>query len=540
MLNELIKILKELEEVRVVAYADDLCLIVCHPDKDHSINILQEAVDAVMNWAGRHLLALSPTKSETILFTKKRNYPKIVDSAAKIKINGCPVEYERGSVRYLGVWLDRNLNWNEHIKVKVRKTKGLLHKMAGISGDLWGYRPLIGKYCWEGLARPVLSFGCLGWIPSLLKKKTVDTQLTQVQRLGYKLMAFFRRSTPNKGLDMMFNIMPIKYHLLKTAAGSYMRTVQVAPFKREEMQTNVTARKSHRTWVEEFVEDFGLDYLYEPLDTVPLHRKWDKAFHVDMSSMSQSNAMAGKPRFLADINAYTDGSQDRNKDTGQQKTGAGIVIMRGKKMLISNKRWAAFKYKLLDKNTVFQAEVYAVKKLCMILLQQSTIGSEQWVTKDTSIDIYCDSRSAILALNSVFVQSGLVGETIDLLNELAQESKSLTIRWVSSHQGHIGNERADRMARRGRDDPGPPVPDPPKIAKATMKSEFEIATGKLWKIMWNMDPTCRQTKHWFPNGPRPKFAFEILHLPRPVCSQLIHFVTGHNFLRRHTLHSDGP
>ena len=136
-------------------------------------------------------------------------------------------------------------------------------------------------------------------------------------------------------------------------------------------------------------------------------------------------------------------------------------------------------------------------------------------------------------MNSVFVQSGLVGETIDLLNELAQESKSLTIRWVSSHQGHIGNERADRMARRGRDDPGPPVPDPPKIAKATMKSEFEIATGKLWKIMWNMDPTCRQTKHWFPNGPRPKFAFEILHLPRPVCSQLIHFVTGHNFLRRH-------
>ena len=48
-----------------------------------------------------------------------------------------------------------------------------------------------------------------------------------------------------------------------------------------------------------------------------------------------------------------------------------------------------------------------------------------------------------------------------------------------------------------------------------------------------MDPTCRQTKHWFPDGPRPSFAFEILHLPRPVCSQIIHFVTGHNFLRRH-------
>ena len=51
--------------------------------------------------------------------------------------------------------------------------------------------------------------------------------------------------------------------------------------------------------------------------------------------------------------------------------------------------------------------------------------------------------------------------------------------------------------------------------------------------MWNMDPTCRQTKYWLPHGPIPGFAFEILHLPRPICSQMIHFVTSHNFLRRH-------
>ena len=66
-----------------------------------------------------------------------------------------------------------------------------------------------------------------------------------------------------------------------------------------------------------------------------------------------------------------------------------------------------------------------------------------------------------------------------------------------------------------------------------MKSEIDEAAKKLWKVMWNMEPTCRQSKDWFPDGPRPRFAFEILHLPRPLCSQLIHFVTGHNFLRRH-------
>ena len=299
-----------------------------------------------------------------MLFTKKRKYPSIIDSTAKIKINGHPLNYARGAVRYLGVWLDRNLNWNEHIRIKTKKVQGLLHKMAGVSGDLWGYKPLIGKYCWEGLARPILSFGCLGWLPAALRKKTVDTQLTRVQRLGYKLMAFFRRSTPNKGLDMLFNIMPMKYHLLKTAAGSYMRTVQVAPFSREELRTSVTTRKSHRTWIEDFIGDFGLDYLCEPLDTVPLHRRWDKVFQVDMSSMNLSKATAGKPRFSADLDAYTDGSKTEDPNLEHVSTGAGYVLMRKEKMLISNQRWVARDFKLDAKITVFQAEIYAIKKLC--------------------------------------------------------------------------------------------------------------------------------------------------------------------------------
>ena len=125
----------------------------------------------------------------------------------------------------------------------------------------------------------------------------------------------------------MFNIKPIKLHLLKMAAGSYMRTVQVAPFQRGETQSSVPARRGHRAWVEDFIEDFGLDYLYEPLDTVPLHRKWDKVFQVDMSSMNQSKATAGEPRFLAVINAYTDGSKHKDRESGEERTGAAFIVM---------------------------------------------------------------------------------------------------------------------------------------------------------------------------------------------------------------------
>ena len=89
------------------------------------------------------------------------------------------------------------------------------------------------------------------------------------------------------------------------------------------------------------------------------------------------------------------------------------------------------------------------------------------------------------------------------------------------------------MAKKGRDSRSPPVADCPLIARATVNYEIQQATRKLWKAMWRLEPTCRQTKDWFPEGPRVDFAFDCLRLPRPICSQVIHFVTGHNFLQRH-------
>merc|ERR1712242_694525 len=114
--------------------------------------------------------------------------------------------------------------------------------------------------------------------------------------------------------------MPIKHHLLKTAAKSYIRTRQLAPYSGEELQTDTIARISHRTWIEGFMDDLELTHLYEPLDTMALHRKWDRAFRVDMDSMNTSRGLAGKPKFLADLDAFTDGS----KETSTQDTGAGF------------------------------------------------------------------------------------------------------------------------------------------------------------------------------------------------------------------------
>merc|ERR1712242_278964 len=52
--------------------------------------------------------------------------------------------------------------------------------------------------------------------------------------------------------------------------------------------------------------------------------------------------------------------------------------------------------------------------------------------------------------------------------------------------------------------------------------------------MGRLEKGCRQTRYWFPDGPRPDFAFDILRLPRVLCSQVCQFITGHCFLNKHT------
>ena len=56
----------------------------------------------------------------------------------------------------------------------------------------------------------------------------------------------------------------------------------------------------------------------------------------------------------------------------------------------------------------------------------------------------------------------------------------------------------------------------------------------MWRTIWRLEKGHRQSKYWFPDGPRPDFAHDILRLPRVLCSQVCQFLTGHCFLNKHT------
>ncbi|KAJ8958459.1 hypothetical protein NQ318_002248 [Aromia moschata] len=68
------------------------------------------------------------------------------------------------------------------------------------------------------------------------------------------------------------------------------------------------------------------------------------------------------------------------------------------------------------------------------------------------IQIISDSQAALKTLGAVEIHSQVVKDCMDSLTKLA-EHNSITLKWMRGHQGHIGNERADIVAKKGAEVP---------------------------------------------------------------------------------------
>ena len=545
VLNELIKLVKDMPTVRIVCYADDLAIFAWGPDVNDCAQRAQAAVNAIMAWAAEHLLTLSPTKSEAKIFTRKKKYWNLINNVTPITVSGASVHWEFGAVRYLGIWLDHGLRWNEHVKIKTDKVRGLMHKISGATGENWGLRPYLGKYFWETMGRTVLSYGCLGWYPAI-QRKTVRQKLQRVQRMGFKRMCHFRRGTPNRGLELLFGVPPIEVFVTKTALKAYFRTEGLAPHTKETMKTNIPSHKGHRQVLQEIIEGNATEHLCEPIeplehllgpmDHITPKRLWVREFKVDTESMITGREGYGVPRFAEPgILTWTDGSKRKNN------IGVGIALTKNNKFMKGNGGDdLIFGFKLRDQNSVYQSEMWAIlkaAKMIMEKIEEEDIqqGQEYWIKKGEPLTIYSDSQATLKALNAVEVKSRLTMDTIDALNQLTRKlDTQVILRWVKAHKGYDGNEATDKAAAEaGALDAEAIEADSPNPPKALLHTEVDAACTQMWRNIWENTLGHRQTRYWFPNGPDPKFVFDIIRLPKPICSQVVAFITGHCHLNRH-------
>jgi ribonuclease HI len=126
---------------------------------------------------------------------------------------------------------------------------------------------------------------------------------------------------------------------------------------------------------------------------------------------------------------YTEGSK-ANKGTGAVKYCYGT--------------WLRLSFSLGQYTTVFQAEVYAIKARAIENLYRNYINR--------NIYILSDSQAAIEALDGHQITSKLIWDCHQSLTQLAIHNRVQLI-WVPGHEGIVGKETADQLARTGSEHP---------------------------------------------------------------------------------------
>ena len=153
-------------------------------------------------------------------------------------------------------------------------------------------------------------------------------------------------------------------------------------------------------------------------------------------------------------------------------------------------------YHLNEQCTVFQAEVHAMGEAATFLLERNV--------SDLNILINCDSQAAIRAraVNSTIIRESTTLETARKLNDLVKSNR-VFLRWIPAHRGHVGNERADTLAKNGANKSDESIlvklPIPRAVCYAALKRKTRAEWNRtghaclnyhLSKINREIAPTC--------------------------------------------------
>ncbi|CAF4431794.1 unnamed protein product [Rotaria sp. Silwood2] len=137
-------------------FADDTALWTSSNTTSNLSSRLQQASDAFQSWCKSWKLKLQPTKTELVHFTlhprRKFNNP------VSVKIDAVTIQ-PTNSTRYLGIIIDKTLNWRSHIHHIESKIAGRISSLRFLSKASYQLNDKIMLNIFKSIARTILVYG---------------------------------------------------------------------------------------------------------------------------------------------------------------------------------------------------------------------------------------------------------------------------------------------------------------------------------------------------------------------------------------------
>ena len=416
------------ENIQTSLYADDGAMWLITDNLQQGLADLQKAIDEVSKWSHKWGLQVSHKKTTAMIITHKHTR-----NPAPLLLHNHPITFTTTS-KFLGITFDTRLTWGKHItNIKNRCLKDLqLLRIISYNKLSSDYETL--KRIYTALILPKINYA------SFLYTHASITQLTKLDRLQYaaiRIILGIHRFTPTFKLEIEANILPlnIRRKRILLQYGTRVSCLINHPIK-----IFLEKHRPIHMYLSDRYKLTPLEILHKTLNEISINT--EKVANTPMKSY-YSYTVHNIHTSLADIKkeqrsdelwrlffdnmidtkyknrtqVYTDGS------CREDRSGCGI--------------WSnefQLKSRLPDKTSIFTTELYAI------------YAAINFVSRlDGQFVILSDSLSAIKALSSFnYSDHYLLVYIINSLNKI--ENNKITIEWVPSHVGIVGNENDDKIA----------------------------------------------------------------------------------------------
>ena len=473
-----------------LGYADDLAIVIRGRFAGIISERTQMALNIVHDWCMIEKLSVNAKKTQIVPFTRKRALQGLKPPV----LAGTEIPFAK-EVKYLGITFDQKLTWKTHILNTAKKASIALGRCRRMCGKNWGLNPKMTLWLYTRVIRPMVTYGSIVWWPKTQQVGAIRL-LSGIQRQACLSATGAMRTTPTAAMQVLLNLPPLHIFVRAEARSVRYRLIQGQP------PITQSHGAEHQRLVKELKEN---PITGMPSDAMAIKYNFNKSYKIVIPDRED---WKNGPPVRAETVWYTDGSKT------EEGVGTGIYGQKSKKMISVS---------LTKETTVFQAEVAAIHH-CVGEINRHNDNNR-------SIAIVSDSQATLKALNSIQVNSKLVWDCAQALNDLSQ-NKKVTLAWVPGHSGHPGNEKADDLAKQGSSTAFV-GPEPfCGIAKARVRQANQKWIAEESIRSWEETPGQRQAKQ-FIKEPSPKFAEDLLRRDRKSVRAVVGMLTGHCRLRKH-------
>ncbi|RDB27809.1 putative RNA-directed DNA polymerase from transposon BS [Hypsizygus marmoreus] len=532
-------------------YIDDGTLRVSSKSLDTNVRLLRSAFIFVVNWLIS--VGLSTAAAKTELMHHSWRQDKGYSPNIRLPTGGnTEVSVAAGdTIRILGVFLDRRLTFNQHVRILADRAGTAVKGSRMLANTVKGLSQVQLRTLYQACIVPVLTYASPIWWTG---KKTHANMLEKVQNSALRHIAGAFRTTPIKALEIDLAIPPIslaldlanaryadRLHKLNTTnpviqrlpdewrAGSPATTPPPLPSqkptrskkRRKLTQLETIAAQTYRPAEGERIVSF----------IAPPWRKTAQDFGARLTvrgappDIKKKEAAEAHNEMIQDLLTdhsrlllYSDGSMLDDENGIKKNVGWGVVGYHRNREVITRRGGMGH-----------TAEVYDAELTGLVWAAREATKFAHHHPEIKHIHIYADNTAAV---TSVFEPKTAPGQyNMRTFNKITTDylardaGNTVHVQWCPGHTDVKGNERADEEAKEGA-----LLWQPRFVTLTHAMRRSKARVLEKWTDVWRRTPPTGGfgIANRFPPAWKPKD--HVTSTPREVFGRLTQCRTRHAFI----------